>query len=94
MTGVSLSLSLARARARSHSLTHSAVSFHFVGVSVIESRAQRAKKFFDVLSLSLKRSRHGKRGSRANVTNGAPENGVLERYERGRFAVVAFSDLE
>ena len=31
----------------------------------------------------------GKRGVGANVTNGAPENAVLERYKRGRFAVRA-----
>ena len=60
-----------------------------VGVRVIESVARAAREKFFALSHKSKQTR--KRGVGANVTNGAPENGVLERYERGRFAVRAFS---
>ena len=49
------------------------------------SRAARAKKILTAFSQADRR----KRGVGANVTNGAPENAVLERYKRGRFAVRA-----
>ena len=63
-------------------------SYQFAGCIESRARAQEAPKL-DIFDAKQTRKK-GRVG--ANVTNGAPENAVLERYGRGRFAVPVHSD--